>query len=163
MVKATLCAYWHSDHELPHWKCVLWFCAKFTSINLPDQETDYQYPNTSPSIHFHIYHLISRCTTHARTPLNDSKLFRTCKHDSISAQPTKIYTRKELVKMETTISNFYTSFYIPEIQKLAFNTPHINMKRNWRTGVGMLIICFLFRNINSWKFGTISQYTFPVW
>ena len=29
--------------------------------------------------------------------------------------------------METTISNFYASFYIPEIQKLAFHIPHVQI------------------------------------
>ena len=29
--------------------------------------------------------------------------------------------------METTISNFHTSFYITEIQKLEFNIPHIQI------------------------------------
>ena len=50
-----------------------------------------------------------------------------CKHDSASEKSTKIYTRKELVMMEKTISNFHTSFYIPEIQKLAFHIPHVQI------------------------------------
>ena len=29
--------------------------------------------------------------------------------------------------METTISDFHTSFYIPYIQKLAFNLPHVRI------------------------------------
>ena len=29
--------------------------------------------------------------------------------------------------METTISNFHTSFFIPEIQKLAFHIPHVQI------------------------------------
>ena len=29
--------------------------------------------------------------------------------------------------METTISDFHTSFYIPDIQKLAFNLPHVRI------------------------------------
>ena len=29
--------------------------------------------------------------------------------------------------METTIYNFYTSFYIPEIQKLSFHIPHVQI------------------------------------
>ena len=29
--------------------------------------------------------------------------------------------------METTISNFHTSFYIPGIKKLAFHVPHVQM------------------------------------
>ena len=32
-----------------------------------------------------------------------------------------------LVMMETTISNFHTSLYIPEIQKLAFHIPHVQI------------------------------------
>ena len=38
-----------------------------------------------------------------------------------------IYTKKELVMMETTISNFHTSLYIPEIQELAFHIPHVQI------------------------------------
>ena len=29
--------------------------------------------------------------------------------------------------METTISNFHTRFYTPEIQKLAFHIPHVQI------------------------------------
>ena len=29
--------------------------------------------------------------------------------------------------METTISNFHTSFYIPEIQNLVFRIPHVQI------------------------------------
>ena len=77
-------------------------CAKFPSVNLPDQETDDQYTNTSPSISFHIYHLIARCSKHGRLLLTDKKNHK-CKQDSVSEQYTKIYTTKELVIMETTI------------------------------------------------------------
>ena len=63
MAKATMCSYTQSDHELP---C----CSKFPSVNLSDQETDYQYSDTRPSILFHIYHLIARCKTRGRLPLN---------------------------------------------------------------------------------------------
>ena len=71
--KATICANSESDHVLPHWKCVLRCCAQFPSINIPDQETDDKHPNPSPSIRFHIYHLISRCSKHGRIPLIDKK------------------------------------------------------------------------------------------
>ena len=50
-----------------------------------------------------------------------------CKQASLPDKYTKIYTRKELVMMETTISGFYTSFYIPAIQKLAFHLPHVRI------------------------------------
>ena len=113
--KATLCAYPQLDHALPHWKCVLRCCTKCPSVNLPDQETDDHYPDTSTSISFHIYHLIARCKTHGRLLLTDKKSFCKCKHDTASEQSTKIYTKKELLMMETKIYNFHTSFYIPEI------------------------------------------------
>ena len=111
--KEKMCAYLQSDHVLPHWKCVLRCCAKCPSINIPGQEIDDQYPDTSPSIRFHIDHLISRCTKHGRIPLTDKKSCIGCQHDTASLLSTKIYTRKELVMMETTIYNFHTSFYIP--------------------------------------------------
>ena len=69
--KATLCVYPQSDHALLHWKCVFRCCAKLSSINIPDQEIDEQYHNTSPSILFHIYHIIALCTTHGMLLLND--------------------------------------------------------------------------------------------
>ena len=50
-----------------------------------------------------------------------------CKQESLPDKSTKIYTRKEIVMMETTISTFHTSFYIPAIQKLAFHLPHVRI------------------------------------
>ena len=47
------------------------------------------------------------------------------KQESSSDESTKIYTRKEQVMMETTISDFCNSFYIPAIQKLAFHLPYV--------------------------------------
>ena len=48
-----------------------------------------------------------------------------CKQESSSDNSTKKYTRKELVMMETTISYFHTSLYIPSIQNMAFHLPHV--------------------------------------
>ena len=50
-----------------------------------------------------------------------------CKHDSASEQSTNIYNRKELVMMETVISNFHTSFYISKILKLVFHLSHVQI------------------------------------
>ena len=50
-----------------------------------------------------------------------------CKQESLPDKSTKIYTKKELVMMETTISNFHTSFYTPAIQNLAFHLPHVRI------------------------------------
>ena len=82
MEKAKMCAYTQSYHALPHWKTVMQCCAKYPSINHPDQEIDYQYPDTSPSIYFHIYHLIACCSTHVRLPLTAFFIFRKCKQYS---------------------------------------------------------------------------------
>ena len=40
MTNATMCTYPQSEHALPHWKCVLQFCADCPCINIPDQETN---------------------------------------------------------------------------------------------------------------------------
>ena len=78
MAKAKICANPQSDHTLPKWKCVLRCCAQCPRINIPDQETYYKHPNLSPSIFFHIYHLIARCTKHGRLPSTNKKSFRGC-------------------------------------------------------------------------------------
>ena len=127
MAKATMCDKSQSDYALPHWKCALRSCAQFPSINIPDQETDDKNTNPSPSIHFHIYYLIARCTKHGRLPLSNKKRFQECQHYTVSVKSTNIHTRKELVMMETNISNFHTSFFIPEFQKLAFRIPHVQI------------------------------------
>ena len=102
-------------------------CYKFPRVNLPYEETYDQYFETRPLILFHIYHLIARCTPYGRLPLNDRTICCIYKQDYASEQTIKIYTRKELLIMKTTISNFYTSLYIPEIQKLAFHLPHVQI------------------------------------
>ena len=84
MAKAKMCAYSQSDHALPHCKCVLRCCAKCPSINLTDQETDDQYPDTIPSIRFHVYNLIEHCTKHGRLPLTDKKRFGKYQQDNAS-------------------------------------------------------------------------------
>ena len=127
MAKATVCAYLQSYHISPHWKRVMRCCDKFPSVNLPPQETDDQYSNTSSPISFHVYYLISRCKTYLRIPLNDKKICCKFKQDSVSEQSTKKYTKKEPVTTETKIYNYHTSFYIPEIHKLAFHIPYVQI------------------------------------
>ena len=108
--KATWCANSLYDHALPHWKCVLICCAQCPSIDISDQETDDRHPNPSTSISFNIYHLIARCTKHDRIPLTNKKSCRECQYDTASVKSTNIYNRKEIVMMETIISNLHTSF-----------------------------------------------------
>ena len=86
MEKETMCAYSQSDNALPQYKFVLRCCDRCPIINIPDQETDYQYPNFSPSICFQIYHMISLCTKHGRLLLTDKKICRKCQQDTASGQ-----------------------------------------------------------------------------
>ena len=39
----------------------------------------------------------------------------------------KVYTRKELVFLDTSIIEFHEKFYIPEIQKLKFHFTHVRI------------------------------------
>ena len=64
MENATMCTYPQSDHALPHCKCVLWCCDDYTYINITDQKTTKNHDETTPSIRFHIYHIVGRCTAH---------------------------------------------------------------------------------------------------
>ena len=50
-----------------------------------------------------------------------------CKQESLPDKYTNICTRKEPVMMETTISDFHTSFCIPAIQKLPFHLPYVRI------------------------------------
>ena len=68
-----MCTYTQSDHALTHWKCVLRCCAEFKCINLPDQEKDNHYSETTPSIRFQIYHIIVSCSAHGRIPMKDKE------------------------------------------------------------------------------------------
>ena len=69
--KARMCVYPQPDHALSHCKFVLQYCANFPCINIPDQESDKKHKKTTPSIRFHIYHIIGRCTAHGRIKLKD--------------------------------------------------------------------------------------------
>ena len=125
MDMAKICAYPPSQHAFPHGKCVLRCCYNCLCIDIPDKESDMHHSKTSPSISFHIYHLIARCAVHVRHPIDENKICCLCFQYPDTVKLEKPYTRKELVTMETSIADFQKSFYIPEIQKLAFQLPHI--------------------------------------
>ena len=91
MAQATMCTYPQYDHELPHWKCVLRCCAYCPFINIPDQKTDNHNSDTTPSILFHIYHIIACCTDHSRIPLKDKK-YVTCVNKNLHQINLQKYT-----------------------------------------------------------------------
>ena len=57
-----------------------------------------------------MYHLISRCTVHGRRIIDEIIFCWLCFRDYVYVCPEKIYTRKELVIMDTSIADFNTSF-----------------------------------------------------
>ena len=115
---ATMCAYTLSQHALTHCKCVLRCCSNWPHIELTGQESGGNHTDTLPTIWFHIYHLIASCTVYGILPLYEKKLFCSCLQNPDYVPPVKLYTRKELVMIETYITEFYTSFYITEIKKI---------------------------------------------
>ena len=116
-----------SQHAFPHFKCVLHFCYNFPRIDIPDQESDRHHSNASPPIRFRIYHLIAGFKVHVSCPLDERGIFRLCFQGPDTVTPAKLYTIKYIVMMETPIADFHTSFYIPEIQNLAFHLPRVHI------------------------------------
>ena len=121
-----MCAYPPSQHTLPHSKCVLHFCANCPCFDLPGQKFDNHHSNTCPMIFFYVYHLVACCSVHGRRPFMIFYFFL-CLRDLTYVILTKIFARKELFMTETSISDFHTSFYIPEIQKPAFYLTHVHI------------------------------------
>ena len=46
----------------------------------------------------------------------------------------KVYTRNDLVLLDTSIIQFQKKFYIPAIQKLSFHLPHVRILGNHHSG-----------------------------
>ena len=122
-----MCAYPPSQNALPQWKCVLRCCSNLLHIDLTDQESERHYYNASNSISFHIYHLISQCKVHGRHLLHEKKICCLCLQDTATTTPEKLYTRKDIIMMETSIADFHTSLYILAMKKLAFHLPHVHI------------------------------------
>ena len=114
-----------SDHVLPHWKCVLRCCADCLCINIPDQETTKKYEETTPSIRFHIYHIIGRCTAHGGIPVNDKKICCMCEQEPLPDQ----LEHKDSTEIQNTsdISNTYDihSCVTPQKQNISVHATSI--------------------------------------
>ena len=78
MENATMYTNPHSDSALLQWKFLLRCYADCPCINLPDQETTKKHEEKTPSIRFHIYHIIGCCTAHGIIPLKDKKICYMC-------------------------------------------------------------------------------------
>ena len=104
----TMCVYPLFQHTFTHWKCVLRFCENCPYIDLSDQDSDRHNSKTSPSTRFRIYPLIENCTLYGRIPLDEDKIYCFCLQYPAIVFLAKLYTRKYLVVMETSIADFST-------------------------------------------------------
>ena len=97
----------YKEQQLPHWKCVMRCCAKCPRIDLTSLESDDQNLNFSPTICFHVHHIIARWTVHDRHPFNENRQCWFCESYTDSIVTAKLYTGKELVMMETSVLVFH--------------------------------------------------------
>ena len=110
MVVAIMCSYPPSQHAFSPWKYVLCCCAKCPRIDLPSQESDKHHSNSCPTIGFHVYYVIACCTVHGICPLDENKFVSFFSVPS-SVTNAKLYTRKELVLMETSLAEFQKNLH----------------------------------------------------
>ena len=53
--------------------------------------------------------------------------------------------------------------YVSNLSEPPIANDVINVKPNWWCCLWIMVICFLFSNIDTWTFSTLPQYTFTVW
>ena len=94
-------SYTPSHHAFPHCKFVSNCFEISQRIDTQSQELDKHQSITCPTIGFNVYHLISGCSVHRRHPLDKKISCCLCLHDTASVPPAKLYTRKDLVTVNT--------------------------------------------------------------
>ena len=94
----------------------LLFCAQYPRIYFPSPESDQHNSNVSPTIPFHVFQHIERCAVHGRRSFDEKKQCQLCETSSYSIVTEKLYTRKELVVMDSSTVDFHQDFYITAIQ-----------------------------------------------
>ena len=115
MAMETMCPCTSIYHGLPHWECVLHCCDKCPSISLTGQGGNKDTTNICPTIQFHVYRHVSYCTVHEQRPYHKRTTFSLCSTVTRSDRTIKVYTQKERVLLETSITEFYEKNYIPNI------------------------------------------------
>ena len=63
---ATMCNFPPDQRDLPHWKCVLCCCSTCRSIVTPNHGLHDNTQTMCPTIHFHVYKVVSCCTVNVR-------------------------------------------------------------------------------------------------
>ena len=120
---STMCPCPSEHLDLPHWKCVLRCCAGCPILPVPAEELN---PLSDVRhISFHCYKNVTRCSKHGRRPLNEINKCIECAQEDNDSCDARVYTRKEMILMHTTIEKFHSDFYGPAISKLAFHLPHV--------------------------------------
>ena len=104
MAMSTMCPCPSQHHGLPHWKCTLRCCEKFPGISIPHQETNKDATNMCSKIRFHAYWNLSRHIVHGIRLYEERTICSMCYTDLSSVTTSKVYTQKELVLLETSIS-----------------------------------------------------------
>ena len=127
MAISTMCDFPYYQHTLPHWKNVLHFCSRFPIIFTPNQLLVGNTPTKLPTIYFHVYKFVTHCTVSRKMQLSRIIKISVVFHSANCRIKQKIYSRKGLVITKTYNSDFHKKFYITEIQKIAFNLPHLHI------------------------------------
>ena len=94
MAKIYPCTSKH--HGIPNWKCVFCCCDEFPIIFLPSKEANKDTTNTCPTIIFHVYCNISRCTFHGWRPYYEHTTLSLFSTVLISDRTDKVYTQNNL-------------------------------------------------------------------
>ena len=123
MAMPKMCTCTSKHHELLHWKCVLYCCDKWPSIVIPSHEANKDTTNTCLTIIFHVYHNVLHCNMHGLPTYYKQTTCSFYYKMTISYRTEKVYTKKELVLLETSIPEFQESFHISEIKTgISFDT-----------------------------------------
>ena len=104
MAMSTMCTYNSKHNRPPHWKHVLRCCDKFPSIVLPSQEENKDTTNTCQTMIFYVYRNVSRCNVNDQHTYHERTICSLCPTVPISDSNDKVYTRKEFVQLETSIT-----------------------------------------------------------
>ena len=116
MAMVTMRPFTYVHHVLYNWKCVLRCCDKCTNIVIPSQESNGDTTITCPTINFNVCRNISFYTLNVRRTYKEQTICSMCSTVPMADTAKKLYTRKELVSLETYITEFNEKFYITSIR-----------------------------------------------
>ena len=120
-----MCAYPTSQHSFLHLIFMLHCCSNFPHIDHPDQESDRHHSNASPTIFFHIYHLIAWFTVHGRRPLYEKKIVA-CVFKIRLLWHLKNFTQEKSLLWWRNIFLVFTQVSIlHQYKNLVFHLPHV--------------------------------------